>query len=396
MKILNIASLFALLLFLGCNLEPLPLEIPKDSFELKIDPPSGYTLSPLIDGVQLKNGDFVVVGRVTKNAVGDILVARFDKEGKQIINLKVFNSGGDEVPSSLAIDNDENIYVTGSSSANGLLFKISTKSGGIDSVWSKTQVYGTLPNNSWFARVLIESSQIYLVEGLKSGGSTDNYGIRRLDLEGVASPVCTTTGKISSFVALDAIILNGKIYACGHANSNSTQISWNVSNICSNPLRQNYALPTAISFHAARSLIANSSYIFIVSNDQPPGTIYKPILYRCDPSTLSQTGNVVTIDPSAEYSNLKDFQGKAMCLANNGTAIVLTINYSINGDNKVYTQLRNIETGALNKVWAKSHNINTEQVINAQDGGYLIIGKAEGEIGKVIKTNSIGECTSCK
>jgi Beta-propeller repeat len=394
MKILNLAFLLIAFLFFGCNLEPLPLEIPKDSFDLRIDPPSGYTLSSLIDGVQLKNGDFVVIGRTVKNAAGDILVARFDKEGKQIINLKVFNSGGDEVPSSIAMDIDENIYVTGNSSTNGLLFKISTKSGGIDSVWTKTQVYGTLPNNSWFARILIENSQIYLVEALKSGGSTDNYGIRRLDLEGVASPLCTT-GKVNSFVVLDAIVLNGKIYACGHTSS-SVQTSWLTSSHCTAPILKNYVLPTATSFHAARSLIANSSYVFMLSNDQPPGTIYKPILYRCDPSTLSQTGNITTIDPSVEVSNLQSFQGWAMCLGNTGTNILLTINYSVNGDNKVYTQLRNVETGALNKVWAKSHNINSTQVINAQDGGNLIIGNAEGSIGKVIKTNSIGECSSCK
>jgi hypothetical protein len=395
MKIVNFGFLLIVILSFGCNLEPLPLEIPKDSFDLKIDPPSGYTLSPLIDGVQLKNGDFVVVGRAVKNAAGDILVARFDKEGKQIINLKVFNSGGDESPSSIAIDNDENIYVTGNSSTNGLLFKISTKSGSIDSVWSKTQVYGTLPNNSWFARILIGNSQIYLVESLISGGSTDNYGIRRLDLDGVASPLCTT-GKTTSLVTKDATLLNGKIYACGHTPSTSIQTTWSTSSFCNIALQKTYALPTATTFNAAWSLIANSSYIFIVTNDQPSSGVYKPILYRCDPSTLSQIGSLTTIEPSVEYSNLKDFQGRALCLANDGTAIVLTINYSINGDNKVYTQLRNVETGALNKVWAKSHNINSAQVINAQDGGYLIIGKAEGEIGKVIKTNSIGECSSCK
>jgi hypothetical protein len=402
MKILNLAFLLIAFLFFGCDLEPLPLEKPKDSFDLVINPPSGYTASPLVDGVQLKNGDFVVLGRAVKSSVGDIFLARFDKEGKQILKSEVFDAGKDEEISNLAIDNDENIYVAGSSfsttSTNGMLAKFSTKDGNITKLWIKTIEYGVLPNNSWFARVLFDNGQLYIVEGLRFGNNTSNYGLLKLDTEGVVQSSCTTTGKIPSLVTLDATILNSKIYVCGHtAISKSTQLTWINSNLCTTPTRLNYSLTPATGFDAARAISTNGTHSFILSNDQSSINIYKPIIMRTDINALTETGSPRrNIDPTTFVSNLKSYQGKN--INQNGSNVLLYIgSYSINADNQEYTDFRRIEVASFGDMWAslKIHKLTSEQVLAAQDGGYLLIGKS-GDFGKVVKTNSGGDCSNCK
>jgi hypothetical protein len=402
MKILNLALLFVSFLFFGCNLEPLPLETPKDSFDLVINPPSGYTASPLVDGVQLKNGDFIVLGKAVKSSVGDIFLARFDKEGKQILKSEVFDAGKDEDVSNLAIDNDENIYVAGSSfstsSTNAMLAKFSTKDGNISKLWIKTQEYGVQPNNSWFARVLFDNGQLYIVEGLKFGNNTSNYGLLKLDTEGIVQSSCTSTGKIPSLVTLDATILNSKIYVCGHtAVSKSTQLSWMNSSLCTNPTRLNYSLTSATGFDAARAISTNGTHTFILSNDQSSSNIYKPIIMRTDINALTETGSPRrNIDPTTFVSNLKSYQGKIIN-QNGSNALLYLGSYSINSDNQEYTDFRKIEVAAFGDIWAtlKTHKLTSEQVLAAQDGGYLLIGKS-GDLGKVVKTNSGGDCSNCK
>jgi hypothetical protein len=402
MKILNSTFLLVAILFFGCDLEPLPLEKPKDSFDLVVNPPSGYTASPLVDGVQLKNGDFVVLGKAVKSSLGDIFLARFDKEGKQILKSEVFDAGKDEEISNLAIDNDENIYVAGSSSntssTNGMLAKFSTKDGNITKLWIKTIEYGSLPNNSWFARVLFDNGQLYLVEGLRFGNNTSSYGLLKLDTEGVVQSSCTNTGKIPSLVTLDATISNSKIYVCGHTGtSKSTQLTWINNSLCNNPTRLNYTLTSGSGFDAARAVSTNGTHSFVLSNDQSSSNIYKPILMRTDINVLTETGSPRrNIDPTTFVNNLKSYQGKT--INQNGNNELLYVgSYSINSDNQEYTDFRKIEVAAFGDLWAalKSHKLTSEQVLTAQDGGYLLIGKS-GDFGKVVKTNSGGDCSNCK
>jgi hypothetical protein len=397
MKILHSIFLFVSILFVGCNLQPLPLDIPKDSFDLRFEPASGYTSSALVDGVQLKNGDFIVVGRAVKGLVGDILVARFDKEGKQIIKAETYDAGNDEEVENMAIDNDENIYIAGRSTSLGLLAKFSTKNGGFDKAWIKTTEYGVLATNSTFKRVLYDNNQLYIVDAVKFGSNASNYGIRRLDTAGTVISPCATGGKVTSLVALDAAFSNGKIYVCGHTNtSESTQLSWITSNLCQTPIRQNYNLAQSVTFDAARSLVVNTDYSYVLSNDQPATDIYKPILYRNNLTDLSIIGNIRAIDPTTVSTNLKSYQSRVINSSGSGSLLYVA-GFSIVNDSQEYTDFRKIETASFGDVWSslKRLKLYPEQVITTQDGGYLIIGKS-GDIGKVVKTNSAGDCTSCK
>ena len=406
MKNLNVTPLFALLLFLACNLEPLPIEPPRDSFELKLDIPSSYTSSKLIDGVQLSNGDFVVVGTATKSSGGDAYVVRFDKEGKQILKAKTFDGTLNEEISNLTIDGEENIYLCGQatdgSNTYGLVIKISTKNGDLNQIWVKHKEYGVYPTGAWFVKIFHDNNQLYIVEGLKGGTADDNkkLGLRRLDTTGTPNlAICADAGKVAGFVAVDAAFGNGKIYAGGHTKiEQSNQAAWSTSNLCAAPTRQQY---TDIkignsTFHYTRSIVYDNGFNYCLSNDiGTTASVWRTIFYKTKQDNLVRDGNRY-VSKDTLIPNLKDYEATAMNKGGGINTLVYTASYALNtGDNISRTDLHLVDNIVFNDAWSKkTYNIFSNQVIVTQDGGYIIIGIANNA-GKVVKTNSLGDCASC-
>ncbi|MEY4937360.1 MAG: hypothetical protein RIS64_3719 [Bacteroidota bacterium] len=139
-KIHWIGYMSALILFIACRLEPLPMP-PFDYLLTNLDP--SFDKIYLYDAAQLRNKDIIAVGKVLlKTGEFNALAVRLNSNG-QVKEVKHFNSEAywDDEIFCMTIDSSENIYMAGrvrdpNLIFRGIVFKISTKDS-LHKIWHR-------------------------------------------------------------------------------------------------------------------------------------------------------------------------------------------------------------------------------------------------------------------
>ena len=382
-----------LVLFISCDLKPLPEVEPKKTFEKEFPQPAGYSSLAMIDGVQLDNGDFVIIGNATKNGKGDLLALLMSEQG-EIKEQKFFDGLNDKV-ASITKDDAGNLYIGGrdEDTKKGIIFKLSTKTGSLAQEWFKT--YDVFTENVTIAQVEFLTPNIYAIKGNQSGlGSTSAsrtgyFSVKSAD-GSIASTSNCTDNATSVYVVLDAIIAENKIIFGGHG-SNSSQISTlSPSNNCT-LISKNYntTVDAKGGFNVFKGIVFSGGNLIGIADKeiQSPYISKKTVFVKMNVNDLTK---IQTDSVSVSYNSLNDYQVRSATASADNVSFVYAASYYFS-DEKQTTDLVRVGNVVMQPLWTRKYNIYTFKLINVRDGGYLLIGKLNSTTEKIIRVNPAGE-----
>jgi hypothetical protein len=396
MKKVHFIGFLALVFMINsCQLEPLPYP---ETFETVIEP-SGLVLNKLVDGVELSNGDVIVIGTAKKDGKGDLFIARIDLNGK-VVDTKIFDGGGDDEINAICKDDEEELYIVGrnATTIKGLVFKISPKNGTFTQVWLKNDV--ALTRGATVKQVQFLNNLVYVINGSLDGSGVvcDSTGFITLTK---ANALQACKGNYSRVGVLTSFVSNGKLIYGGENGSKSSLVLAD----CLSPKFSTSNLEFSSNFNHIRGLTANADDVFMVGNIFLPTTTGKllaktfltKISWAALPSTtqFSITSANLQIDSTR---NKNDYIVTSMVNAPEG--VVYAASFSYVGSEVEQTQLKRFplynisNTSGLEDAWkAKPFlNITSVKLLNStykNHGGYIVIGQANQK-GKVIKVNRLG------
>jgi hypothetical protein len=264
MKNLHIFGIIALLFMVsGCQLDPLPYP---ETFETLVEP-TGAVLNKLIDGVELSNGDVIVIGTATKNGEGDLFIARIDLNGK-VVDSKNFDGGGNDEISAICKDDEEELYVVGKSKTptkkKGIVFKISPKSKAFKQVWLKDDI--ELKECTTLRQVQFLNNLVYVINGTEPGlqPNCNQTGFITVNKTNTPQPLIPPPcmGNYSRVGVLASVVGNGRLLYGGEDGGKGQIILAD----CASPkfLYSNIKFETA--FNHIRGIVANADDFIIAGN----------------------------------------------------------------------------------------------------------------------------------
>ena len=184
-----IGYLCALVLNMGCRLEPLPLT-PFDYLLTNLDP--SFDKIYLYDAAQLRNKDIIAVEKVLlKTGEFNALAIRLSASG-QVKEVTHFNSEAhwDDEISCMAIDSTENIYMAGrvrdpNLIFRGIVFKISTKDS-LRKIWHRMYLPPLSPRSTLSRIISYNQEELTVLRGTLGGQepADSSAGFFRIDSMG--------------------------------------------------------------------------------------------------------------------------------------------------------------------------------------------------------------------
>jgi hypothetical protein len=181
--------LLALVLNMGCRLEPLPVP-PFDHVLTDLDP--SFDKIYLYDAAQLRNKDIIVAGKVLlKTGQFDALTIRLNAEG-HVKEVAHFNSEGDwdDEISCMTMDSSENIYMAGrvrdpNLIFRGIVFKIGTKDS-LHKIWHRMYPPPLSPRSTFSRIISYNQEELTVLRGTLSGQEPpdNSAGFFRIDTMG--------------------------------------------------------------------------------------------------------------------------------------------------------------------------------------------------------------------
>jgi hypothetical protein len=164
--------LLALVLNMGCRLEPLPVP-PFDHVLTNLDP--SFDKIYLYDAAQLRNKEIIAVGKVLlKTGQFDALAIRLNANGsvKEVAHFNSEINWDDEI-SCMAIDSTENIYMAGrvrdpNLIFRGIVFKIATKDS-LHKIWHRMYPPPLNPRSTLSKIISYNQEELTVLQGTLSG-----------------------------------------------------------------------------------------------------------------------------------------------------------------------------------------------------------------------------------
>ena len=399
MKNLYILGFVASIIYISsCQLDPLPYP---ETFETLVEP-TGLVLNKLIDGVELSNGDVVVVGTAKKDIRSDLFIARIGLNGN-VVDYKTFYSGDTAEINAICKDDEDELYIVGRNitKKKGIIFKISPKSNTFTQVWLKNNL--DIPTCSTLKQVQFSNNVIYAVGGALDG-VVCNSSVFKTFSKSSDTTICK--GNYGGRIGTQASVIgnNGTLVYAGDGNINATNNlrSTLVLASCTSPkfISSNVKYETA--YNNIRGMVSTTDDIIVVGNYYSTAGVNaaKSFLVKLPWNSLGTTSEFSITNPNNQIDSTKN-KGSyvVVSMTSAPSGVLYAANFFYTGSDIEYTQLKrfntvNINSSQLIDAWGAKPflNITTSKLINSNyqnHGGYIVIGQARQK-GKVIKVNREG------
>jgi hypothetical protein len=398
----------ATILGTGCEFGPEPIPI---HFDLRL---SGDTLASfkpfskvqIRDAVQLKNKDIILGGEVQLiSGKFDGIVIRVSNQGtiKEILQLD--SNSGDDLITSMAMDEDENIYLGGRQRDinvvhKGLIFKVST-AGSLTKTWHK--IYDFMQERLTY-KIIYKEPKLFVMRSALSGPGVfqGQSGYFSLDTSGVVRSCQKTLGyyDMLSYVRFQDKVVFGGLSGLAQDPWTEPMVSIIKPSDCAYlKNRSNFNAPhngIAFSYLAALD-IGPEGYIYGIMNriDAGRNTFFHPYFVQLASDTSLAFRNTNTMNTRLDVDTTQ-VQGScgAMVSGSDGS-FIFAMNY-INGNEDQYRTdlLKRNAYFPDQRMWKtltfdKAH---TSKLVKLPDSKYLIIcGNATHGQHRIIRVDSKGE-----
>jgi hypothetical protein len=394
----GLAILSIIITSASCSLGPLPN--PKFDVTATVPADIGDKVT-LYDCFQLRNGDIIAAGKVTKNAKLDALVLRYSSDGtlKESASFDFDGTAAsDDDIYCTTIDSSENIYLGGnrkdaSGNQTELIHKITT-AGTLTKATGWPKTYSSLSDGlKTIQKIVFANGQIAAVTGFRDGRVITSTSGRcfKTSLDGVDAGGSKNTGY---FNIKEAAVAGNKVVFGGNGNNSTMGIYDMTTGIYT---QKDYVIPTGAvspSFNIIRTLIINNNNVIafpVVLNFSSLGNNVDKAYYlrtnATDLTAISPT-SPLNVDTTGFVSSSTETM-----IASSETDYFYYFTGIVKSDGSFYTQIDKLNYNGVGQstLISRIQGVFIRKVLKLNDGRYLLLGEVSGIRNRLIRINTRGE-----